>query len=134
MHKKKIKIVISVIITAIIFISALIIYIERTRHTTPIISIENNTVSWNTTGTGDIRAGRFIRSYEVRVIIGDETFTTIVDGAKRVDEILSIDLTSMDLSNSQLITENAEVTVRTIRNFNSTRYSKWSNIVIWIRK
>ena len=134
MKKKKVKILISVIIITVIFISALIIYNERTRPTTPVISIENNTVSWNTTGTGDIRAGRFIRSYEVRVVIDDEIFTTIVDGATKVGEVLFIDLTSINLGNAHLTTDNAEVTVRTIRNFNSTRFSKWSNTVVWIRE
>ena len=134
MKKKKFRIIISVLIIAAISISAFIIYNERTRPTTPIISIENNTISWNTTGAGDVRAGRFIRSYEVRVIIDDEIFTVIVDGATEAGEILTIDLTSINLEDVRLTTDNAEVTVRTIREFNSTRLSKWSNAVIWIRE
>ena len=134
MKKKKFRIIISVLIIAAISISAWIIYIEQTRPTAPVISIENNTISWNTTGTGDIRAGRFIRSYEVRVIIRDEIFTVIVDGARELGEILTIDLTSINLDNTHLTTNDAEVTVRTIRTFNSTRFSKWSNTVIWIRE
>ena len=129
MKKKKLRIIIGVLIIAAISISAFIIYNERTRPTTPIISIENNTISWNTTGAGDIRAGRFIRSYEVRIVTGDETFTTIIDGAKEIGAVLTIDLTSINLD-----TDNAEVTVRTIRNFNSERFSKWSNTVVWVRK
>ena len=116
-----------------ISVSAWIIHNDRTRPTTPIISIENNTVSWNTTGLGDISAGRFIRSYEVRIVIGNDVITTVVDGAKEIGAILSIDLTSIDLNDAQFNNDNAEVSVRTIRNFNSTRFSRWSNEVIWVR-
>jgi len=133
MKNKKSKIVIVVLIIVAISISALIIYNERTRPTSPVIAIEDNIVSWNTTGSGDIRAGRFIRSYEVRVIIGNEVFIEIVDGATKLGEILTIDLTSVNLGDTPS-KENAEVTVRTIRNFNSTRFSKWSNTIVWIRK
>jgi len=130
--KKKRKIIILVLIILTICVAAWFGYRETSRPTTPVIAIENNIVTWTATGTGDIRAGRFIRQYEVRVIIGDETFTAIIEGATEVGATMTKDLKTFILDDAQPNATNAEVTVRTIRNLDSgTRFSHWSNTVTW---
>lgn len=135
MKNKKFKpIAITALTILVISISAYIAYNELTRPTSPIITIENNIVSWTATGAGDIEAGRFIRSYEVRVVIGSETFTTIVECPFEIGAIVTKDLTDFYLANKETTTANADVSVRTIRNLNAgTRFSNWSNIVTWVR-
>ncbi|MCL2851522.1 MAG: hypothetical protein FWE20_00595 [Defluviitaleaceae bacterium] len=128
-------IVIGALIVSAISLSAWIAYSELTRPTSPVIAIENNTIAWDVTGIGDITAGRFIRSYEVRVVIGNETFTAIVDGPTELGVTIAKGLTTLDLDSVQQAIDNAEVTVRTVRNLNSgTGFSRWSNTVIWVRE
>ena len=98
--------------------------------TTPVISIQNNVILWEATGRGDITSGRFIRQYEIRVLIGNDTYTEIVDGPTELGVTMTKDLTTFNLNDAINSTANAEVSVRTIRNLDSgTRYSTWSNTV-----
>ena len=130
MKKKSLRLVIvSILIVLAISVSAWIGYNELTIPTSPIITIENNIVYWTATGTGDMTAGRFIRSYEVRVVLTNETFTVFVDGPTEIGQIMTADLAVLDLTATNV---NAEVSVRTIRTLGSgTRFSRWSNTVFW---
>ena len=134
MKKKKLRLIIIGVLAVVVIASAWFGYREMSRPTTPVIAIENNIVSWSSTGRGDITAGRFIRQYEIRLVVANETFTTIVDGATEVGAVMNYDLTTFDLDNTQFTTANAEVSVRTIRNLDTgTRFSNWSNTVEWIQ-
>ena len=83
--------IIGILAVLVIFVSAWIAYSELTRPSTPVITINSNMVSWPATGEGDMRAGRFIRSYEVRVVIGSETLIINVDGPTEINEVMIID-------------------------------------------
>jgi len=68
--------------------------------------------------------------------IGNEAFTAIVDGPTELGATMSKDLADILFVNTRPTTaDNAEVSVRTIRNLNSgTAFSEWSNTVTWIRQ
>ena len=102
--------------------------------TTPVISIKNSVVSWDATGRGDITSGRFIRQYEIRLVVGNDTYTAIIDGPTELGVTVTKDLTTFERDRILHSTANAEVSVRTIRNLDSgVRLSPWSNTVTWIR-
>ncbi|MCL2856839.1 MAG: hypothetical protein FWE19_03835 [Oscillospiraceae bacterium] len=104
--KKLRLVIISLLMASAISVLIWFGYNELTRPTSPVIAIDGNVVWWTATGTGDMTAGRFIRSYEMRIVLGGETFTEFIDGP----------------------------TGRTIRTpSTSTRFSRWSNTVNWIR-
>jgi len=136
MGKRKIRIILaSVLIVSAAIVTAWIAYNELTRPSTPVIAIEDGTVSWVATGTGDMEAGRFIRWYEARVVVGNETLTLNVDGPTEIGEIMTIDLTTLDLVDTGMLETNAEISVRTIRTLNTgARTGRWSNMVIWVHE
>jgi|GEM_PF-2044657 len=136
MNERKLGFAIIIALTiAAICVFAWVAYYEITRPTTPVITIEDSIVSWVATGAGDMTAGRFIRSYEVRVAIGSEIFMTDVEGPTEIGEIMAKDLADLDLPNPQLAATDAEAMVRTLRNIGAgTRVGRWSNAVVWLRE
>jgi len=128
--KKHRLIIISLLIVLVISVSIWFGYNELTRPTSPIIAIDNNIVSWTATGTGDMTAGRFIRSYESRVALGRDIFAVFIEGPTEIGETMVIDLSTLNLGDTA--TTDADISVRTIRTLgNSTRFSRWSNTVYW---
>jgi len=133
MKKRKFKLIIIILLIVLVVpISAWPIYIELTRPSTPILAVENNIVSWVATGTGDMAAGRFIRSYEARIVTEDEIFVINVDGPTAIGEVMAIDLTTLNLANTDISEFYVEISVRTIRTLTfGTRVSRWSNTIVW---